>query len=601
MASAVDKTVDVTAKDEKYLITTIPAGAQNVEVEMQSATPDHFDLSLHGEDGLIIVDWHDGLLSGPSGGITSYDGAEISWSGYAQPKETLSIDGSVPEDLKLYADPYNGGNTSVTYSWDGNNGSGDKNDGSIELGDFETEAGDVHLTAQAGEKFTIQREELLEHVNYTGDNQNLEIVDVGHAENGEFESILPEDPDEPVTLVTFTVDPDVDDAGFRYVASDGANHSIGDVSIDVVDEAPEPSAGEINEQVTVTAHDHAEHVVDIPAGVTDVVVEMVNTAGGSGQHDLYLTDADGNTEIVHWDNGLISGSGGSTTHAGAEIEWSGFGLEETLTIDGTLTEDLSLSVKPYGGGGESVVEYGWDENDNDGLGCDILSLAEVDGEMLHAHRDDLSWEQAINFIEGEKDWFFDSVASNIAIMGLSAMAAPLGTVKSELLGFGADAFLGLFESNLDGSPVITPHLILEEGEKFGETTIPGFPGPVLAIEAGSPFEIAGTIAPGSQPAKIGDIVIERGNVLGPGNTHWVTESRIELDQYSDPDYVPHTVSFSEKFSFDELGPYRLRMEAEFESEQWLSEIGNLGVYVTESLTNPKIVGAPSQGLDDAII
>jgi hypothetical protein len=116
-ADDVDQTQDVVLDSgEEETLTTIPAGATNVQVGLTGDTA--LDLGLDAGD-TEIVDWANGQISDSNGGTTTYQGAEIEWSGYSGDSETLTIDGEVPTDLSLIGDAFQDGTGEVTYSWDG--------------------------------------------------------------------------------------------------------------------------------------------------------------------------------------------------------------------------------------------------------------------------------------------------------------------------------------------------------------------------------------------------------------------------------------------------------------------------------------------------
>ncbi len=101
----------------------IPSGKVDVTIELES--PRDLDIQLLDLDtGTEIIAWPNGLLNGPSGGCTTYEGVEFCWSGYngdqtpaGKGNEFIEINGTTNRPLLMKAYGYQAGDSDVTYSF----------------------------------------------------------------------------------------------------------------------------------------------------------------------------------------------------------------------------------------------------------------------------------------------------------------------------------------------------------------------------------------------------------------------------------------------------------------------------------------------------
>jgi len=106
-------------------------------------------------------------------------------------------------------------------------------------------------------------------------------------------------------------------------------------------------------------------VGDLISGLHNVYIELIS------DEDVDIQLYDGNTKIVCWPNGILSGSDyQSTNYGGMTIEWSGYngdgtGLgHEYIRISGDV--DRTLTMKAFGyHSGYATVNYSWGEQNQD--------------------------------------------------------------------------------------------------------------------------------------------------------------------------------------------------------------------------------------------
>ncbi len=99
----------------------IPVGKANVNVALQAAGGADIDIQLfHGSTP--IVQWPNGLLSGPTAGQVEYQGMTIEYSGYNGiggnwGHEDITITGELTTALTVKAFAYQAGTADVDYTW----------------------------------------------------------------------------------------------------------------------------------------------------------------------------------------------------------------------------------------------------------------------------------------------------------------------------------------------------------------------------------------------------------------------------------------------------------------------------------------------------
>jgi len=101
----------------------IPKNISNLEVKLIS--DNDIDIQLYGEDGIAIVKWPHGLMSGANKQSIVYHGMTIEWSGYngdgtGKGHEYIKVTPKTTEKLTMKVYGYQAGTASVEYSW-GNN------------------------------------------------------------------------------------------------------------------------------------------------------------------------------------------------------------------------------------------------------------------------------------------------------------------------------------------------------------------------------------------------------------------------------------------------------------------------------------------------
>ena len=560
----VDTTQSVSLSGGEEVLVTIPEGATNVEIKLTGSP--NLDLALDAGN-TEIVDWQNGLISGGSGGSTTYKGTKIEWSGYVG-EETLTIDGPVSEDFDLILDAFgSGGDGDVSYSWD----NGGQDNGGGNNTNEAPEGTDDTLTATAGEALAISPDTLLAN-DSDPDGDDLIIIDAGEPENG---SLKLEPDSGPVTSLIFTPDQGVDSAEFKYVLSDGDKLDIVDVDLNVQPPKgpiapPETGPGNgVDETQSVSLSGGEEVLVTIPEGATNVEIKLT----GSPNLDLAL-DA-GNTEIVDWQNGLISGgSGGSTTYKGTEIEWSGYVGEETLTIDGPVSEDFDLILDAFGSGGDGDVSYSWDNGGQDNGGgsdgstpvaLDLSTLPINHSKSVSPPSSDLSWEQTLDFLDGEQSWFFDADIGGSGLSPATISVAALGGVASLLTagtGTGlAISLVGGVASNsgkfdLGGGTDVAINFASPDVQGYQK----GFPTLGLTnnidfyISNEDSFSLGATILPGDEADYVSEFEIAE---YINGSPAPKTLTKISIDNPVD-DRIPDTTVLEEDFIFSEPGVYAIK-------------------------------------------
>lgn len=108
------------------VVGNIPAGIVDVEVDLQTSGGRDVDVQLWDGD-VPLVQWPDGLLSGPGFGSVEYEGVTIEYSGYNGidgnwGHESIRVIGELPSTWTLRAYGYQAGTARVEYRWGMNAG-----------------------------------------------------------------------------------------------------------------------------------------------------------------------------------------------------------------------------------------------------------------------------------------------------------------------------------------------------------------------------------------------------------------------------------------------------------------------------------------------
>ena len=103
----------------------IPQGIQGLKINLISDKD--VDIRLYANNGDKIVHWPHGLLNKSRLQTTSYQGADITYSGYngtggEKGHEFIQIDGNTPTAFTMKAFGYKAGYATVNYSWTGKEG-----------------------------------------------------------------------------------------------------------------------------------------------------------------------------------------------------------------------------------------------------------------------------------------------------------------------------------------------------------------------------------------------------------------------------------------------------------------------------------------------
>jgi hypothetical protein len=101
----------------------IPTLKVNVEIELNAGGGDDVDIQLiDATNGTEIVAWPNGILNGSTEATTTYQGMEITWSGYNGidgdwGHESIEINGATTRPLIMKAFGYQAGQATVDYEW----------------------------------------------------------------------------------------------------------------------------------------------------------------------------------------------------------------------------------------------------------------------------------------------------------------------------------------------------------------------------------------------------------------------------------------------------------------------------------------------------
>ncbi len=115
------------AQNAVVVVGDLVPGIANVRIELLS--DNDVDIQLFdATDGTAIVQWPNGLLNGATEASTSYQGVNITWSGYngdgtGAGHEFIEIAGTLSRTLTMKAFGYAAGFATVNYSWGNSNGS----------------------------------------------------------------------------------------------------------------------------------------------------------------------------------------------------------------------------------------------------------------------------------------------------------------------------------------------------------------------------------------------------------------------------------------------------------------------------------------------
>lgn len=111
------------AHNATTVVGEIPVGKVSVEVELTAPGGDDVDIQLiDATNGTEIVAWPNGLLNGATEDTVTYQGMEITWSGYNGidgdwGHESIEISGATTRPLTMKAFGYAAGQATVDYEW----------------------------------------------------------------------------------------------------------------------------------------------------------------------------------------------------------------------------------------------------------------------------------------------------------------------------------------------------------------------------------------------------------------------------------------------------------------------------------------------------
>ena len=139
---------------------------------------------------------------------------------------------------------------------------------------------------------------------------------------------------------------------FGYASGD----AVVSYSFEATDDCVDSGSGSFSQAI---AHQSVVDVGVIPSGKADISIELKSSV------DVDIQLFDGSTALVQWPDGKLNGAGEQTlTYGDLTIVWSGYNGDgtnpgnETITISGTLSSDLTMKAFGYAAG-DAEVSYAW--------------------------------------------------------------------------------------------------------------------------------------------------------------------------------------------------------------------------------------------------